>query len=327
MKPDLNLTPEEQEKQVYYRDARTAGYYGKIWTTVGKCVFCDLRDKYIIHEENGIALTISLYAYIDGNCMIVPRRHVKSAKELTDSEWQTIRKMMYIAKKMIRKVHDLKDIQYVLRDGGAAVNSTVQDHLHMHVIPADSPDMTVWNYRKLKYTPLENAALFRERASSIAKLSEKFEEKYAESQPDIQDKKEQYRQAFQQVLASKKASKAKKTAKVGAAIISGNQIVSLPNASLIDGPMELEKDDGTWTSPPTVSHAEERCISQAAREGVVLDGATMIVTLSPCMACSRMIVNSGIKELHYIDDWWDQEALGFLRENDIKVVKIPRKKG
>jgi dCMP deaminase len=327
MKPGLNLTPEEQEKQVYYRDARTAGYYGKIWTTVGKCVFCDLRDKYIIHEENGIALTISLYAYIDGNCMIVPRRHVKSAKELTDSEWQTIRKMMYIAKKMIRKVHDLKDIQYVLRDGGAAVNSTVQDHLHMHVIPADSPDMTVWNYRKLKYTPLENAALFRERASSIAKLSEKFEEKYAESQPDIQDKKEQYRQAFQQVLASKKASKAKKTAKVGAAIISGNQIISLPNASLIGGPMELEKDDGTWTSPPTVSHAEERCISQAAREGVVLDGATMIVTLSPCMACSRMIVNSGIKELHYIDDWWDQEALGFLRENDIKVVKIPRKKG
>jgi dCMP deaminase len=327
MKPDLNLTPEEQEKQVYYRDARTAGYYGKIWTTVGKCVFCDLRDKYIIHEENGIALTISLYAYIDGNCMIVPRRHVKSAKELTDSEWQTIRKMMYIAKKMIRKIHDLKDIQYVLRDGGDAVNSTVQDHLHMHVIPSDAPDMTVWNYRKLKYTPLENAALFRERASSIAKLSEKFEEKYAEPQPDIQDKKERYKQAFRQVLANKKASKAKKTAKVGAAIIAGNKIISLPNASLVDGPMELEKDDGTWTSPPTVSHAEERCISQAAREGVVLDGAIMIVTLSPCMACSRMIVNSGIKELHYIDDWWDQEALGFLRENDIKVVKIPRKKG
>jgi|GEM_PF-796955 len=330
MKLDLNLTPEEQEKQVYYRDARTDGYYGKIWTTVGKCVFCDLRDKYIIHEENGIALTISLYAYIDGNCMIVPRRHVKSAKELTDSEWQTIRKMMYIAKKIIRKVHDLKDIQYVLRDGGVAVNSTVQDHLHMHVIPADSPDMTVWNYRKLKYTPLENAELFRQQRSKIEKLSEKFNEKYAEegeSQPDTFDKKAVYRQAFQQVLANKKASKAKKTAKVGAAVIVGERIISLSNASLVDGPMEYEKDDGTWTSPPTVSHAEERCIAQAAREGVVLDGATMIVTLSPCMACSRQIVNSGIRELHYIDDWWDQEALGFLRENDVKVVKIPYKKG
>ncbi|TAH36753.1 hypothetical protein EYC59_00190, partial [Candidatus Saccharibacteria bacterium] len=98
------LSPEEQEKQEYYRDARTGGYYGKIWTTVGKCVFCDLRDKYIVHEENGIVLTVPLFAYIDGNLMIIPRRHIKSVKELTDSEWETVRKFMYIAKKIIRKV-------------------------------------------------------------------------------------------------------------------------------------------------------------------------------------------------------------------------------
>lgn len=176
----MKLTPEEQEKQLYYRDARTGGYYGKIWTTVGKCVFCDLRDKYIVHEENGIVLTVPLFAYIDGNLMIIPRRHIKSVKELTDSEWETVRKFMYIAKKIIRKVHELKDIQYVIRDGGAAVNSTVQDHLHMHCIPSDAPDMTVWNYRKLKHTPLENAELFRAQAKTIDKLSQRFEDKYGD---------------------------------------------------------------------------------------------------------------------------------------------------
>jgi diadenosine tetraphosphate (Ap4A) HIT family hydrolase len=177
----MKLTPEDQEKQLYYRDARTGGYYGEIWTTVGKCVFCDLRAKYIVHEENGVVLAVPLFAYIDGNLMIIPRRHVKSVKELTDREWYTVRKLMYIAKKIIRKAHELKDIQYVLRDGGLAVNSTVQDHLHVHCIPSDGPDMTMWNYRQLKYTPLENAELFRKQSKTIASLSKRFEKKYADS--------------------------------------------------------------------------------------------------------------------------------------------------
>ncbi len=329
MELDLHLTPEERQKQEYYRDARTGGYYGKIWTTVGKCVFCDLRNKYVVMEENGMVMTVALFAYIDGNVMIMPRRHVKSAKELTGTEWETARKMMYIAKKLIRKIYGIKGIQYIIRDGGIEAQSTVSDHLHIHVIPFDAPDLSSWNYRKLKYTPLENATLFRGQASSIAKLSEKFSEKYAEAVADVPekaDKKEVYRRAFKQALANKKASQAKKTAKVGAAIIAGDQIISMPNASIVDGPVEYEKEDGSWTSPPTVSHAEERCISRAAKQGVALDGATMIVTLSPCMACSRQIVNSGIRELHYIDDWWDQDALGFLRENDVKVVKLPYRK-
>lgn len=326
MELDLNLTEEERKKQEYYRDARTGGYYGKIWTSVGKCVFCDMRDKYIVHEENGIVLTVPLYAYIDGSLMIIPRRHVKSAKELTPEEWETVRKFTYIAKKIIRQVHGHKEMIYMLRDGGNLVNSTVQDHLHVHCIPSDGPDLNTWNYRKLKYTPLENATLYRDKTSSIAKFSEKFGEKYAEFQQATSDKKEVYREAFRQALASKKMSQAEKTAKVGAAIITGGKIIALCNANLIDGPMEQEKEDGTWTSPPTVSHAEERCIARAAKDGVPLKDATMIVTLSPCMACSRLIVNSGIKELHYIDDWWDKNALDFLAQNGVKVIKLPYKK-
>ena len=174
----MQLSPEEQEKQLYYRDARTGGYYGKIWTTVGKCVFCDLRKKYIVHEENGVVLTVALFAYIDGNVMIIPRRHIKSAKELTEEEWQTIRKLMYIAKKIIRKTYGLKDVQYLLRDGGNTVNSTVQDHFHMHVVPFDAPDLNHWNYRQLKHTPFENAELLRGQTKQIQKLSQKFDDKY-----------------------------------------------------------------------------------------------------------------------------------------------------
>jgi diadenosine tetraphosphate (Ap4A) HIT family hydrolase/deoxycytidylate deaminase len=321
----MNLTPDEQKKQEAYRDSRFTKQYDGIWQSVGKCVFCDLRDKYIFYEENDVVMTVNLHAYIDGNLMIVPRRHVKSAKELADEEWQTMRKMMYIAKKLVRKVHGIKGMQYIMRDGGIEAQSTVSDHLHLHVIPFDAPDLSSWNYRKLRYTPLENAELFREQQTKIKELAKRFVDKYAKPQFTDGDRKGTYREAFQQMLANKKASQAKKTAKVGVAVIAGDKIVSTCNANVGGGPMDRELD-GKWTSPPTVSHGEERCIALAAKEGVPLAGATMIVNISPCMMCSRLIINSGIKELHYIDDWWDKNALDFLVENGVKVIKIPLKK-
>lgn len=317
------LSPEEKKKQEFYRTARTAGAYDDVWKNVGYCAFCKLNPEYIFHEENGIVMTVALYAYVDGHFMVIPRRHVRSVKDLTPSEWETMRKFFYIAKKMIREVHSVKGMQIVQKDGAEA-QSTVE-HLHFHCIPFDAPDLSVWNYRDLKNTPLENAELYHSQEKKINQLSKRFEKKYTESQSADTDKKEIYRDTFLRVLASKNASLAKKTARVGAAVIVGDRVIAMSNANLSDGPMEYEAN-GTWVSPPTVSHAEERCISRAAKEGLSLDGATMIVTLSPCMMCSRMIVNSGIKEVHYIDDWWDKNALDFLTEHGVKVVKVLYKK-
>ncbi len=172
------LSLEDQKKQELYRDARTTGAYNEIWQSVGKCVFCDLKDKYIVYEENGMVLTIAVFAYIDGHMMIIPRRHVRSAKDLTPQEWETTRKLTYIAKKIIRDVHDIKGIQMVLRDGGVVAQSTVSDHLHMHCIPFDAPDLSVWNYRKLANTPLENAELYKNSQKKIVTLGKRFDEKY-----------------------------------------------------------------------------------------------------------------------------------------------------
>ncbi len=176
----MKLTPEEKKKQAYYRDARTGGYYGDIWPNVGKCVFCDLRDKYIFYEENGVVMTVHLYAYIDGCLMIIPRRHIRSVKELTPTEWETMRKMMYMAKKLIRDVYGIKGMQIIQKDGNLA-QSTVE-HLHFQCVPFDSPDLNTWNPRKLKYTPLENANKFKAAHDQIEKLSKRFEKKYADEE-------------------------------------------------------------------------------------------------------------------------------------------------
>lgn len=173
---------EEQKKQEAYRDARFTKQYDGIWQSVGKCVFCDLREKYVFYEENGMVMTVQLFAYIDGHFMIMPRRHVRSIKDLTPLEWESVRKFMYIGKKLIRDVHGIKGVQMLLRDGGIIAQSTVSDHLHIHCIPFDAPDLSIWNYRKLKYTPLENAAIYKNQAIKLAKLDAKFEKKYKPGQ-------------------------------------------------------------------------------------------------------------------------------------------------
>jgi len=174
----MQLSPEEQKKQELYRDARFTKQYNDIWQSVGKCVFCDLREKYVFFEENGVVMTISLYAYIDGHFMIMPRRHIRSPKELSETEWNTIRKFFYMAKKLIRDVHGVKGMQLVQKDGSNA-QSTVDQHLHFHCIPFDAPDLCEWNYRKLHYTPLQNVALYKKAAKKIASLDKKYDEKYA----------------------------------------------------------------------------------------------------------------------------------------------------
>jgi diadenosine tetraphosphate (Ap4A) HIT family hydrolase len=170
------MDEETRKKQEMYRDARITGAYDNIWQNVGKCAFCSLNDKYVIFEENGIVLTVALYAYIDGHLMIIPRRHVRSVKELTKTEWETMRKFMYIAKKIIRNVHGIKGMQIIQKDGADA-QSTVE-HLHFHCIPFDAPDLAQWNYRQLSNTPLENAELYIQKGSDIKNLAKRFSQKY-----------------------------------------------------------------------------------------------------------------------------------------------------
>lgn len=165
-----------RKKQIMYRDARVTGEYDGIWQSVGKCVFCDLNEKYIIYEENNVVLTIVLFAYIDGHTMIIPRRHVRSVKELTKTEWETMRKMMYIAKKMIRDIYGIKGMQIIQKDGAEA-QSTVE-HLHFQCVPFDAPDLAQWNYRQLANTPLENANLYKQKKTDIEKLAKRFARKY-----------------------------------------------------------------------------------------------------------------------------------------------------
>lgn len=68
-------------------------------------------------------------------------------------------------------------------------------------------------------------------------------------------------------------------------------------------------------------HAEQNAIIQAATFGVSLAGATIYVTHHPCVLCSKMIINSGIRQVVYLDGYPDRLSAQMLKESGMKVVR------
>ena len=66
-------------------------------------------------------------------------------------------------------------------------------------------------------------------------------------------------------------------------------------------------------------HAEANALVQAAHNGVRLEGAEIYVTASPCFNCFKLIVNSGIRTVHYGEFYRDDQVLRFADELGIAM--------
>lgn len=64
-------------------------------------------------------------------------------------------------------------------------------------------------------------------------------------------------------------------------------------------------------------HAEQNAIIQAARHGIDLFGATLYCTHSPCIICSKMLINAGIEQIVYLHGYPDQMSLDMITEAGI----------
>ena len=65
--------------------------------------------------------------------------------------------------------------------------------------------------------------------------------------------------------------------------------------------------EGEWldTKYPYVVHAEQNAILNST---VSLDNATLYVTLFPCNDCAKLIIQSGIKELVFLEDKYHEKV-------------------
>ena len=70
------------------------------------------------------------------------------------------------------------------------------------------------------------------------------------------------------------------------------------------------------------THAEQNAIIQASLHGVSIEGADIYITCSPCVLCTKMLINSGIKRIVYKGDYPDKLALEMLNESGVELVKL-----
>ena len=68
--------------------------------------------------------------------------------------------------------------------------------------------------------------------------------------------------------------------------------------------------------------AEQLAISEAARNGVKLDGGIAYITTFPCHICAKLLVSSGISEIVYDKDYPDELSKEFLLEAGVNIRQI-----
>jgi dCMP deaminase len=71
------------------------------------------------------------------------------------------------------------------------------------------------------------------------------------------------------------------------------------------------------------SHGEENAITQAAYHGTSLKGSTLYSTFSPCLLCTKMIINSGISEVVFNHEYpLSETSFALLKEAGVLVRKL-----
>jgi dCMP deaminase len=117
-----------------------------------------------------------------------------------------------------------------------------------------------------------------------------------------------------------------KRLQVGAVLVKDRNIISFGYNGTPTGwdnccEEELRYEDGgvTLKTMPEVIHAEENAILKAARDGRATSDSTLIITHAPCIMCSKLVLNAGIKEVVYKDTYRNNFGILFLMKGGINV--------
>ncbi len=109
--------------------------------------------------------------------------------------------------------------------------------------------------------------------------------------------------------------------KVGALLVKDQMIISDGYNGTPSG-FENVCEDEHNVSYPYVLHAEANAISKVARSNNSSDRATLYVTASPCLECSKLIIQAGIKRVVYGEEYRLKDGVNLLRRAGIEVVQL-----
>ncbi|MEA2042297.1 MAG: dCMP deaminase family protein [Bacteroidota bacterium] len=110
-----------------------------------------------------------------------------------------------------------------------------------------------------------------------------------------------------------------KRRKVGALLVKNKMIISDGYNGTPSGFENICEDEDGRTKA-YVLHAEANAMTKVAKSGNNSEGATLYVTTSPCVECSKLIIQSGIKRVVFTEKYRITTGLDLLKRAGITVI-------
>ena len=109
--------------------------------------------------------------------------------------------------------------------------------------------------------------------------------------------------------------------KVGALLVKDKMIISDGYNGTPSG-FENECEDENNNTKSYVLHAEANAITKVAKSGNSSLGATLYVTSSPCLECSKLIIQAGISRVVFTENYRLEDGINLLKRANIEVEQI-----
>lgn len=112
-----------------------------------------------------------------------------------------------------------------------------------------------------------------------------------------------------------------KRRQVGALIVKEKMIISDGYNGTPSG-FENVCEDDDFNTKPYVLHAEANAITKVAKSNNSSEDATLYVTTSPCLECSKLIIQAGIKRVVFSNKYRIEDGLRLLERANIEIKHI-----
>ena len=129
-----------------------------------------------------------------------------------------------------------------------------------------------------------------------------------------------YDKAYLRMAQSWSALSHCKRKQVGAIIVKDEMIIS-DGYNGTPGGFDNCCEDSDGNTHWYVLHAEANAILKVAKSTNNAHGSTLYITLSPCKDCCKLILQSGITRMVYLDAYKDTTAIDFLKNSGVEVVQ------
>ena len=112
-----------------------------------------------------------------------------------------------------------------------------------------------------------------------------------------------------------------KRRQVGALIVKEKMIIS-DGFNWTPAGFENICEDETGRTKPYVLHAEANAITKVARSNNSSEGATLYVTCSPCIECSKLIIQAGIRRVVFSELYHNTDGVDLLKRSGVEIEYI-----